>query len=163
MSRPRRHSPCGRKGDSHVLRINQIWCLSPPISCHLQFPSAPRVQASSFPILSTGPLPRPTDWLQLVNQPQTEAGSRSGGVACVAASIAVGPSAILTGSRTRPSDRGWNGRFGPVEDRRNNHRLVTVACIVWSLQIWWLSRLRLVSPLRLRYSYRTPIETPRPA
>ncbi len=30
-------------------------------------------------------------------------------------------------------------RFGPVEDRRNNHRLVTVACVVWSLQIWWLS------------------------
>ncbi|MFI5460655.1 MAG: transposase [Isosphaerales bacterium] len=27
---------------------------------------------------------------------------------CVAASIAVGPSAILTGSRTRPSDLGWN-------------------------------------------------------
>src|SRR5271157_2370119 len=39
---------------------------------------------------------------------------------CVAASIAVGPSAILTGSRTRPSDCGWNARFGPVEDRRNN-------------------------------------------
>src|SRR5208337_987243 len=58
---------------------------------------------------------------------------------CVAASIAVGPSAILTGSRTRPSDWGWNGRFGPVEDRRNNHRLVTVTCIIWILQIWWLS------------------------
>src|SRR5208282_1278246 len=63
---------------------------------------------------------------------------------CAAASIAVGPSAILTGSRTRPSDWGWNGRFGPVEDRRNNHRLATVTggsllfflCI---LQIWWLS------------------------
>jgi len=25
------------------------------------------------PILSTWPLPRPTDWLQIVNQPQTEA------------------------------------------------------------------------------------------
>jgi len=36
---------------------------------------------------------------------------------CVAASTAVGPSAILTGSRTRPSDWGWNRRFGPVEDR----------------------------------------------
>src|SRR5271157_3054580 len=45
---------------------------------------------------------------------------------CVAASIAVGPSAILTGSRTRPSDWGWNRRFGPVEDRRNNRRLATV-------------------------------------
>src|SRR5208337_3264324 len=31
-------------------------------------------------------------------------------------------SAILTGSRTRPSDWGWNGRFGLVEDRRNNHK-----------------------------------------
>ena len=27
----------------------------------------------AFPILSTWPLPRPTDWLQLVNQPQAEA------------------------------------------------------------------------------------------
>src|SRR5271157_4878088 len=45
---------------------------------------------------------------------------------CVAASIAVGPSAILTGSRTRPSDWDWNGRFGPVEGRRNNRRLATV-------------------------------------
>jgi len=44
----------------------------------------------------------------------------------VAASSAVGPSAILTGSRARPSDWGWNARFGPVEDRRNNRRLATV-------------------------------------
>jgi len=44
---------------------------------------------------------------------------------CVAASIAVGPSAILTGSRTRPSDWGSNARFSPVEDRRNNRRLAT--------------------------------------
>ena len=58
---------------------------------------------------------------------------------CVAASIAVDPSAILTGSRTRPSDWGWNVRFGPVEGRRNNHSLVTVTCIIWILQIWWLS------------------------
>ena len=28
---------------------------------------------TAFPILSAWPLPRPTDWLQLVNQPQTEA------------------------------------------------------------------------------------------
>jgi len=34
----------------------------------------------------------------------------------------VGPSAILTGSRRRPSDWGWNGRFGLEEDRRNNHK-----------------------------------------
>jgi REP element-mobilizing transposase RayT len=45
---------------------------------------------------------------------------------CGAPSIAVGPSAIPTGSQTRPSDWGWKGRFGPVEDRRNNHRLATV-------------------------------------
>src|SRR5271157_3638718 len=62
---------------------------------------------------------------------------------CVAASIAVGPSAILTGSRTRTSDWGWNGRFRPVEGRRNNHRLVIVTCIIWILQIWWLSRMAL--------------------
>ena len=45
----------------------------------------------------------------------------------------VGPSAILTGSRTRPSDWGPNARFGPVEDRRNNRRLATFT------QIWWPS------------------------
>ena len=55
---------------------------------------------------------------------------------CVAASIAVGPSAILTGSRTRPSDWGSNARFGPVEDRRNNRRLATFTCTLCVLQIW---------------------------
>ncbi|MGA2706323.1 MAG: transposase [Isosphaeraceae bacterium] len=35
---------------------------------------------TAFPILSAWPLPRPTDWLQLVNQPQTEA-EVSGGAA----------------------------------------------------------------------------------
>src|SRR5271157_3893690 len=63
---------------------------------------------------------------------------------CVAASIAVGPSAMLTGSWTRPSDWGWNRRFGPVEDRRNIHRLATVTggsllFVLCILQIWWLS------------------------
>src|SRR5271157_1702008 len=123
----------------------------------------------AFPILSTWPLPRPTDWLQLVNQPQTEAevaALRSASiavgpsailteaevVALRSASIAVGPSAILTGSRTRPSDWGWNGRFGPVEGRRNNHRLVTVTCIIWILQIWWLSLFSLAISFTLRTS-----------
>ncbi len=54
---------------------------------------------------------------------------------CVAASIAVSPSAIRTGSRTRPSDWGSNARFGPVEDRRKNRRLATLTCILWVLQI----------------------------
>src|SRR5208337_558085 len=49
-------------------------------------------------------------------------GSRSEWRRCGAAFIAVGPSAIPTGSQTRPSDWGWNGRFGLVEDRRNNHK-----------------------------------------
>ncbi len=54
---------------------------------------------------------------------------------CVGASIAVGPSAILTGSRTRPSDWGWNRGFGPVEDQRNNRRLATVTgrCLLFFL------------------------------
>ena len=55
---------------------------------------------------------------------------------CVAASIAVGPSAILTGSRTRPSDWGANARFGLVEDRRNNRRLAPFTCTPCVLQIW---------------------------
>ena len=54
---------------------------------------------------------------------------------CVAASIAVGPSAILTGSQTRPSDWGSNARFGPVEDRRNNRRLAPFTCTPCVLQI----------------------------
>ena len=53
--------------------------------------------------------------------------------------ICVGPSAIRTGSRTRPSDWGSNARFGPVEDRRNNRRLATFTCTFGVLQIWWLS------------------------
>jgi len=47
----------------------------------------------------------------------------------------VGPSAILTGSRSRPSDWGSNARFGPVEDRRNNRTLATVACTLCVVQI----------------------------
>src|SRR5271157_763473 len=72
----------------------------------------------AFPILSAWPLPRPTDWLQLVISRKRKPKWRR----CGAASIAVGPSAIPTGSQTRPSDWGWNGRFGLVEDRRNNHK-----------------------------------------
>jgi len=49
----------------------------------------------------------------------------------------VGPSAILTGSRTRPSDWGSNPRFGPVEDRRNYRRLATFTCTLCVLQIWF--------------------------
>src|SRR5271157_31501 len=56
----------------------------------------------------------------------TANGSRGGGVALLRQSRSA-PSTILTGSRTRPGDWGWNGRFGPLEDRRNNRRLVTVA------------------------------------
>jgi hypothetical protein len=51
----------------------------------------------------------------------------------------VGPSAIRTGSRTRPSDWGWNAQFGPEENRRNNRRLATFTCTLCVLQIWWLS------------------------
>src|SRR5208283_2646214 len=82
------------------------------IGGHPRFPGTREWVAPSAP---------PTDWLQHVNQPQTEAGVAALRC-CVAASIAIGPSAILTGSRTRPSDWGSNARFGPVEDRRNNRR-----------------------------------------
>ncbi len=65
---------------------------------------------------------------------------------CVAASIVVVPSAILTESRTRPSDWGSNARFGPVEERRNNRRLATFTCALCVLQIWWLSPFHLRMP-----------------
>ncbi len=60
----------------------------------------------------------------------------------LAFTVCVGPSAILTGSRTLPSDWGSNARFGPVENRRNNRRLATFTCtlcVLQILQIWWLS------------------------
>ena len=77
----------------------------------------------------------PHRWLQLVNQPQTEAE-----VAALRCCVNRGrPFGDPNWVMDPPSDSGWNGRFGPVEDRRNNHRLVTVTCIIWILQIWWLS------------------------
>ena len=48
---------------------------------------------------------------------------------CAVASIVVGPSAIRIGLQTWPSDWGWNGRFGRAEGRRNQRKLVDVACI----------------------------------
>ena len=96
----------------------------------------------AFPILSTWSLPRPTDWLQHVNQPQTEAE-----VAALRCSVNRGRpfgDQLRAGHGHGQAIGGWNGRFGPVEDRRNNRRLATVtggrllsfSCI---LQIWWLS------------------------
>ena len=76
------------------------------------------------------PLPPPIDCNLSTNRKRKPKWRR-----CVDASIAVDPSAILTGSRTRPSDWGSNARFGPVEDRRNNRRLVTFTCTLFVLQI----------------------------
>ncbi len=62
-----------------IIWILQIWWLSPSPCLrgrHLHLAlSLRRVEREdpAFPILSTWPLRRPTDWLQLVNQPQTEA------------------------------------------------------------------------------------------
>ena len=64
----------------------------------------------------------------------------------------VGPSAILTGSRTRPGDWGSKARFGPVEHRRNNRRLAAFTCALCVLQIWWLSTFS----SWLLYSLRSP-------
>ena len=81
---------------------------------------------------------------------------------CVAASIVVGPSAILTGSRTRPSDWGSNARFGPVEDQRNNRRLATFTCTLCVLQIWWLSPFTLRKPAGPREAAHEPIPRDHP-
>src|SRR5208337_4598551 len=73
------------------------------------FPRYQRVGAPSAP---------PTDWLQLVNQPQTEAE-----VAvlrcCVNRGRPFGDPNWVTDTAER---LGLNGRFGLVEDRRNNHK-----------------------------------------
>ena len=52
----------------------------------------------------------------------TANGSRSGGVAVLRQSRSALRRSQLTGSQTRPSDWGWNRRFGLAEDRRNNHK-----------------------------------------
>ncbi len=90
----------------------------------------------AFPILSTWPLPRPADWLQIVNQPQTEA-EVAALRCCVNRGRPFGDPNWVTDTDKR---LGLDRRFGPVEDRRNNHRLVTVTCIIYILQIWWLPR-----------------------
>ena len=64
---------------------------------------------------------------------------------CVAASIAVGPSAIRTGSRTRPSDWGFECTVRPCGRPKKQsyschvylYSLCSAALCV--LQIWWLS------------------------
>ena len=85
----------------------------------------------AFPILSTWPFDAPPIGCNLSTNRKRKPKWRR----CVAASIAVGPSAILTESRTRPSDWGSNARLGPVEDRRNNRRLATFTCTLCVLQI----------------------------
>ena len=73
---------------------------------------------TSFPILSAWPLPRPTDWLQLVNQPQTEAEVEALRC-CVNRGRPFGDPKWVTDTAER---LGLNGRFGLVEDRRDNHK-----------------------------------------
>src|SRR5208282_3293121 len=73
---------------------------------------------TAFPILSAWPLPRPTDWLQLVNQPQTEAEVEALRC-CVNRGRPFGDPNWVTDTAER---LGLNGRFGLVEDRRNNHK-----------------------------------------
>src|SRR5271165_50859 len=69
---------------------------------------------------------------------------------CVAASIAVGPSAILTGSRTRPSDWGFEctvrPRGRPKKQSYSCHVYLYSLCsaALCVLQIWWLSPFTLV-------------------
>ncbi len=110
--------PCKPRGASGIVALVEfcaVWSAKTR-----RFPSSPRGLCHAPPIgcnLSTNRKRKP-NWRR-----------------CVAASIAVGPSAILTGSRTRPSDWGWNRRFGPVGDRRNNRRLATVTCTLCVLQI----------------------------
>src|SRR5271157_2333296 len=87
------------------------------IGGHPRFPGTREWVAPSAP---------PTDWLQIVNQPQTEA--QAALPCCVNRGRPFGDpnwvtdTAKRTGSRTRPSDWGSNAWFGLVEDRRNNHK-----------------------------------------
>jgi len=93
----------------------------------------------AFPILSTWPLPRPTDWLQIVNQPQAEPQAEAEVAAlrcCVNRGRPFGDPNWVTDTAKR---LGLEWTIRPREGRRNNHRLVTVTCIIWILQIWRLS------------------------
>jgi len=65
-----------------------------------------------------GALPRPTDWLQIVNQPQTEA-EVAALRCCFNRGRPFGDPNWVTDTAER---LGLNGRFGLVEDQRNNHK-----------------------------------------
>jgi hypothetical protein len=67
------------------------------------------------------PSASPTDWLQLVNQPQTEA-EVAALRCCINRGRPFGDPNRVTDTAKR---LGSNARFGPVEDRRNNRRLAT--------------------------------------
>ncbi len=88
----------------------------------------------AFPILSAWPLPRPTDWLQLVNQPQTEA-EVSGGVAVLRQSRSALRRSQL-GHRHGREIRAGMDDSASWNTEETIIRLATVTCI---LQIWWLS------------------------
>src|SRR5271157_4670036 len=96
------------------------------IGDHPRFPGTREWVAPSAP---------PTDWLQLANQPQTEA-EVAALRCCVNRGRPVGDPNWVTDTAER---LGSNARFGPVEDRRNNCRLATFTCTLCVLQIWWLS------------------------
>src|SRR5271157_4769032 len=97
------------------------------IGGHPRFPGTTEwVAPSAWPL----PLPPPIGCNLSTNRKRKPKWRR-----CVASSIAVGPSTILTGSRTRPSDWGLNARFGPVEDPRNNRRFATFTCILCSTNV----------------------------
>src|SRR5271157_3368452 len=67
---------------------------------------------------SVAPSAPPTDWLQLVNQPQTEAEVEASRC-CVNRGRPFGDPNWVTDTAER---LGLNGRLGLVEDRRNNHK-----------------------------------------
>src|SRR5271157_2967297 len=88
----------------------------------------------AFPILSAWPLPRPTDWLQLVNQPQTEA-EVSGGVAVLRQARSALRRSQLGHRHGRAIGAGMDDSAS-WKTEETIIRLSTVTCI---LQIWWLS------------------------
>ena len=91
-------------------------------------------EVTAFPILSAWPLPRPTDWLRLVNQSQTEAEVSGGG-----AVLRLSRSALR---RSQLGHRHGRAIEAGMDDSASWKiietiiRLAKVACI---LQIWWLS------------------------
>jgi putative transposase len=89
----------------------------------------------AFPIVSTWPLPRPSDWLQLVNQPQTEA-EVAALRCCVNRGRPFGDPHWVTDTAKR---LGLEWTIRPRGRPKTEETIIRLATVTYILQIWWPS------------------------